>query len=278
MPEPLIDRERCISCGECVADCPANVFIMEEHPVPNAADRCIGCQHCLAVCPTAAVSFDGVDPDACRPLEGNLPDPGLLATLIKGRRSVRRYKDEDVDTRVIDELVEIASHAPTGVNARQVLFTVVADRKVTEAIRAEIYDRLEKVIDMESPDYMMRFMARAVKMREKSGYDTILRHAPHLLVASAPSQVPTPEQDCLIALATFDLAAQSMGIGTVWNGLLYWVMTGLMPDFRSRFSIPDDHVVGFAMSFGHPAVQYQRTVERGPARLNRVGAWTTLER
>jgi nitroreductase/NAD-dependent dihydropyrimidine dehydrogenase PreA subunit len=273
MPEPLIDRERCISCGECVADCPASVFTMEEHPVASGVDRCIGCQHCLAVCPTAAVSFDGVDPDACSPLGGNLPDPGLLAILVKGRRSVRRYRDEDVDPKVIAELVDLASHAPTGVNARQVLFTVVPDRKVTEAIRAEIYDRLNRLVDTESTDYMMRFMARAVKMREKSGYDTILRHAPHLLVASAPSQIPTPEQDCLIALTTFDLVAQSMGIGTVWNGLLYWVMTALMPDFKSKFAIPQDHVVGFAMAFGHPAVQYQRTIERGPARLNLVAAW-----
>jgi nitroreductase/NAD-dependent dihydropyrimidine dehydrogenase PreA subunit len=273
MLELAIDRERCIQCGECVADCPAGVLTLDGHPVAVEESRCIGCQHCLAVCPTAALSVHGVDPDLCTPLESNLPDPARLATLIMGRRSVRRYMDEEVAPRVIDELLEIARHGPTGVNAQQVLFTVVAERKVTEAFREEIYDRLAAVVDRESGEYMMRFLSRAVKVRRESGQDVILRNAPHMVLTSAPSRVPTPVQDCLIALTTFDLMAQAMGLGTVWNGMLYWVVNDLLPDLKARLSIPEDHVLGYAMSFGRPAVHYLRTVRRGPARLNRVGSW-----
>ena len=158
-------------------------------------------------------------------------------------------------------------------NAQQVLFTVVADKEVTRAIREEIYERLEGIVGNDQESYMMRFLGRALKVRREKGEDTILRHAPHLIIASAPETVPTPVQDCLIALTTFDLMAQAMGLGTVWNGIFHWVTKDLLPDFKARMGIPDDHVQGFALAFGKPAVRYYRTVQRGPAAVNPVTGW-----
>jgi nitroreductase len=174
---------------------------------------------------------------------------------------------------VLRELLEAVGSAPTGVNARQTLFTMVADKEVTRAIREEIYQRLTPVVDRDSDQYMMRFLRRALKMRQEKGSDPILRHAPHLIIASAPPTCPTPVQDCLIALSTFDLLAQAMGLGTLWNGVLSWTVNELLPDLKARMAIPEEHVIGFAMVFGMPEVKYWRTVQRGPAKVNYVAAW-----
>jgi hypothetical protein len=39
---------------------------------------------------------------------------------------------------------------------------------------------------------------------------------------------------------------------------------------RERLGIPPDHVVGYVMTFGKPAVHYARTVQHGSALVKRV--------
>jgi nitroreductase len=113
------------------------------------------------------------------------------------------------------------------------------------------------------------FFAEFVRLWEEKGYDTLFRGAPHLLVASAPQQVVSPLQDCLIALSYFELYAQANGVGTVWDGLAKWAINDLVPETRQRLGIPDDHQIGYAMAFGRPAVRYARTVQHGPALIRR---------
>src|SRR5210317_568548 len=116
-----VDEERCSQCGDCAEDCPAGVISMDDYPRITNEDGCYRCQHCLAVCPTGAVSILGRDPDASTELAGNMPDAAGLETLIKGRRSVRRYSGRDLNKNLIEELLDIACHAPTGDNSRSVL-------------------------------------------------------------------------------------------------------------------------------------------------------------
>lgn len=266
-----IDQERCIQCGECAKDCPAGVISLEEYPVITDEDGCYRCQHCLAVCPTGAVSILGVNPDDSVSLEGNFPDPARLETLIKGRRSVRQYHSKDLDPGLIDELLDVAWHAPTGINAQSVLFTVVREGRVMNKLRQEIMSELAglKEAGKLGSGFAGQYLGGAVKAWQKDGTDIIFRGAPHLLVASAPKEAPCPVQDTHIALTTFQLMAHARGVGTVWDGMFMMALS-VMPDLTARLSIPDDHLVGYAMAFGEPAVEYHRTVQRGKARVNVV--------
>ena len=162
-----VDEERCIQCGECALDCPAGVIIMMDGiPQFNEEGGCFRCQHCLAVCPTAAVSILGKNPDESQPLAGAFPTAGQMTALIKGRRSVRRYRDEEVAADLIDELLDIAGHAPTGVNAQNVLFTVVKERAVMNALRQEVMERLGRLKESGGlPDgFIGQYMGGAVKL------------------------------------------------------------------------------------------------------------------
>lgn len=266
-----VDEERCIQCGECAADCPAGIIAMDGYPKITDEARCYRCQHCLAVCPTAAVSVLGKDPEASVPLAGNLPDPGQLEILIKGRRAVRRYTGRDLAPALIDELLEIAWHAPTGVNSQAVLFTVVREGKVLARLRDEVLAGLTglKEAGRLPEGFVGQYMGMAVKAWREEGRDIIFRGAPHLLLTSAPKNSPCPVQDAHIALATFQLIAHARGVGTVWDGL-FMMALALLPDLASRLGIPEDHLLGYAMVFGEPAVEYHRTVQRGPARVNVV--------
>lgn len=266
-----IDEERCIQCGECALECPAGVIAMDVYPEMINEAGCYQCQHCLAVCPAAAVSILGKNPDASTELKGNMPDPARLATLIKGRRAVRRYRDRDLAPELIDELLEVSCHAPTGVNARSVLFTVVRERAVMNRLREHLMDCLAKLKDIDGlPEGLAgQYLGWTVNAWQEKGTDILFRGAPHLLIASAPAEAPSPIQDTHIALTTFQLIAHAHGVGTVWDGICMMAL-GVCPEAVGRLGIPENHVLGYAIAFGDPAVEYQRTVQRGPAQVNVV--------
>ena len=268
-----VDQELCIGCEACVDDCPLLVLKMDEDSpavVPDRASMCIGCLHCLTVCPTGAVSIKGFSSDDCLEIEGRLPGPDQMESLIRGRRSVRSYLDKNVDPEIMERLLQVAWQAPTGINARNVLFTVVDDKEVMAKLRDRVMDRLAELVRTDSLPEQLGFYAGFVKLWQGKGIDTLFRGAPHLLITSAPQNGPCPEQDCIIALSYFELFAHSLGLGTVWDGLAKRALVDLVPDLTKEIGIPADHHLGYAMAFGKPAVEYHRTVPLRPAAVNRV--------
>jgi len=71
-------------------------------------------------------------------------------------------------------------------------------------------------------------------------------------------------------MSYFELLAASMGIGTLWNAMIRWALSTIDVNLYQRLGIPDDHVKGYALLLGRPAVQYHRTVQRDEAAINRV--------
>jgi len=61
---PWVDKEKCISCGICVRECPVNAVFMEEKSGTDEEkaaidmDKCIHCGVCHSVCPENAVRHD----------------------------------------------------------------------------------------------------------------------------------------------------------------------------------------------------------------------------
>lgn len=269
-----VDREKCTKCGLCAADCPARVIdVADGYPEVKGEKEagCYRCEHCFAVCPTGALSILGLDPQESLSLQGDWrPDPTRLETLIKGRRSVRRYREENLEPELLQRLLEVAWHAPTGVNARQVRFTVIDDREKLAAFRAELLEGLARLVRDNALPERFAYFANFVRVWEERRLDILFRGAPHFVVASAPHDVPTPSQDCLIALSYFELFAQANGVGTLWDGLARWAITELVPESLARLGIPENHTVGYAMAFGKPAVHYARTVQHRNPLIHRI--------
>lgn len=268
-----IDEDKCTQCGLCVRDCPINIIDMDSgYPgiSPKNEAACLKCQHCLAICPTAALSIWGKKPEDSVTLKGAFPDPDRLEALIKGRRSVRWYVDENLEPEILQRLLNGAWHAPSGANDRQVRFSVIDDKQVMATFREEVYAGLSKLLDAGNLPEDKVFFAEFVRLWQEEEVDALFLDAPHFLVASAPRACTAPVVDCLIALSYFELFAQSLGVGTLWDGLAKWTIDDLVPELRERLNIPRDHVIGFTMIFGKPAVHYQRTVEYGVADVVRV--------
>lgn len=267
-----VDEDLCIRCGECAADCPAGIIGMNDLPEMLDETRCYRCQHCYATCPVGALSILGLDPAAEGSLAEALPSFEHMTNLVRWRRAVRRYRDENLPRERIDELLEAACHAPTGVNARDVLFTVVRDKAYMDVLRRDVLARLSRIEESGGlPEGLAgRYLGWVLKAWKDEGRDVMFRGAPHLLLTSAPKAAPCPVQDTHIALATFELLARSRGLGTLWDGIFMMALS-VCPGLSGDLGIPADHDVGYAMLFGWPAVTYHRPARRGPAMVNWLG-------
>lgn len=63
MPYPVVDRELCDGCEECVAVCPVEVFeIVDGKSQAVNPEDCIDCQVCLSVCIPQAITLHEFEP------------------------------------------------------------------------------------------------------------------------------------------------------------------------------------------------------------------------
>ncbi|MDY0169690.1 MAG: nitroreductase family protein [Thermoguttaceae bacterium] len=264
----IVKDEKCTRCGLCVLDCPTRIIQQQGDQLPfilpENEENCLQCQHCLAVCPTAAISIFSLNPDESLPVSPDVwPRFEQMVHLARGRRSVRQYRDENVDSELIGRLLTTVAHAPTAVNNRMLTFTVIDDRGTLGRFREKVMGALLDAAEAGFIPERCAYVAKAASAYVEHGADVIFRGAPHVLIVSAPPQSAWATEDVPLALAYFELLAQSAGLGTVWCGLLKLALEAV-PGLKGLIDLPPDHHY-FAMLFGYPAVQYARTAQRDGA-------------
>lgn len=132
---------------------------------------------------------------------------------INGRRSIRKYKPDPVDDKVIETILEAAHQAPSWGNSQCWHFVVVRDRSVKEDLANTLFGVTDR----------------------PNGVTLSLRQAPVIIVVCAevkksgtyhrePRQYATDKGeywymfDAALAMENLCLAAHSFGLGTVIAG------------------------------------------------------------
>jgi Fe-S-cluster-containing hydrogenase component 2 len=264
MLEFLVNDDRCNRCGLCVSDCPARIIEQNGDDVPQISseneENCQECQHCLAICPTAAISILGRNPADSLPVSAEVwPRFEQMMHLMRGRRSVRQYCDRNVDSDLIGRLLATVANVPTGVNSRLLTFTVVDDKEEMQRLRQRVMESLVRAAGEGRIPERFAYVEKAISAYAEHQADVIFRGAPHALIVSAPPQSPCGTEDVPLALAYFELLAQSAGLGTVWCGFLKLAFESA-PELKSLVGLPPDHHY-YAILFGRPAIHYARTVQ-----------------
>lgn len=244
-----VNESKCVKCGLCIKDCVAKCLEFGDENVPkykkDGEKRCIACQHCMAICPAGALSFGDILPENLSKVSSiNSED---LLNFIKSRRSVRLFKDENIDEECFKKIKEMLPFIPTGCNIDSYHVSFVETKEKLESFR---------------------------KIARENGLNdnTIFRTATAMIVVSVNKSI-SPENcqnvDPIIALSYIDLYAQSLGLGTLWCGYGYDVLKKI-PEMYSLLEIPQEYSLSYVMLLGIPAVKYQRTIKPEPVDTNAI--------
>jgi NAD-dependent dihydropyrimidine dehydrogenase PreA subunit/nitroreductase len=260
-----LDRSRCVKCALCVKDCFFGALKTGEDGFPSMVDpeKCMRCQHCLAICPKGAVTFNGKRPEDSLPVEGPaVPSIVQMENYMRVRRSVRRYRDCDVERQVLERIFKALGNSPTGCNARNLKFTCFATRKAMDEFREKFIRAIEEHRDGEK--LLPRWLAvPAIQMRKGRG-DMFFRGASGMVIISSDETAPgvtTPDEDVVIACSYFEMLAQASGLGTCWCGFLKLVQREI-PELLVKTLGFRPTTSFYAVLFGLPAITYQRGVQR----------------
>ena len=254
------DKEKCVKCGACAKDCITYSIDFDEDGYPkianNGEERCISCQHCFAICPTGAITFEGKKPEEASLV--NFGNPDEILSLIKSRRSIRQFEEEEISPELMQKIKEMLPYIPTGCNFNSLHFSIIESKSVMDKIKKYTYERLLKLI---SNKFTAKYTGKFVRYKEaiESGKDVIYRDAPHMIVVSSSIKAPCANVDPIIALSYIELYAQSLGLGTCWCGFAQACFK-LIPKLSSVVEIPDGYKPVYVMLLGKPKVKYHRTV------------------
>jgi nitroreductase/NAD-dependent dihydropyrimidine dehydrogenase PreA subunit len=267
----IVDQTKCKKDGICAETCPNSIIgLSDENGFPRITPGlemlCISCGHCVAVCPHGALSHPNVPVEDCPPIKKELAIGwDQAAQFLRARRSIRIFKDTPVDKEVIQKLIDIACHAPTGGNSQLVRWIAVADKAKVHALSGLTIEWMRGKL-AETPyrfGYPPEFL-KLVISRWGEGHDPILRKAPALVLAKSPKLTAT---DPTLALSYFELAATALGLGTCWAGLLRAALLENQP-LREAMQLKDDgSVFYYPMMVGYPKFSYHLLPKRKPAKI-----------
>jgi nitroreductase/NAD-dependent dihydropyrimidine dehydrogenase PreA subunit len=265
-----IDESLCTHCGACGAVCPmALVRVSKRGPrtIPDADEKCIRCGHCIAACPAKALKHSSLPEDETLPLAENWRnDPETVRQLIQGRRSIRRYQDAPVDRAVLQSVLDMARYAPSGMNAQPVRWLVVYDTAEVKKLATAVIDWLRSLAE-KGELVAGTYNPAPLIAGFDAGVDTILRGAPHVLIAYAQRDHPMGRDACTAALTTAELAAASHGLGTCWAGFLHMAFL-YSPEAKQAIGLPDDCEMHGALMIGRPDETYHQIPPRKPLTAN----------
>ena len=284
-----IDPERCTGCRACAQECAAGLFRVETDPGGRGVrivhqdpyGWCTGCGHCLAVCPAEAILWDSTLP--VLESEGiehpeELCGYGTMLSFLQSKRSVRRYRPEEVPRTQIEAVLEAMRWAPSGHNLQANRYLVITDRYLMGAITDHTIRafmkfrgliRLRKLLKpflpaklyevLDSPG-LIEGLNDMIHRREK-GEDPILFEAPAAILVYSPDMGPLSLLDPTIAFTYGMLAAHSLGLGSCWIG---FAIQSLFKDrgMRKLLGIPPDMLIAGVMTLGYPIPVYRRVPPR----------------
>jgi nitroreductase len=176
-----------------------------------------------------------------------------------------------VDPALLQRLLATLANAPSGINRRALTFSVIDDKAVMQRFRLKALNGLAAAGKAGRVPSQFAYLMQAVPAWFDEGVDMIFRGAPHILTVSAAPESVCPQEDVNLALAYFELMAQSAGLGTVWCGMAKMTLE-VLPELKESVGLTPGHFY-YTMLFGLPSVRYTRTVQRDDAaRVRRIQA------
>lgn len=246
----------CTRCGLCSEVCPARIIDLDEQRrpfiAPEKASFCIRCGQCVAFCPVSCNRLGFQDDEPLPAVEAELmPSAESAETLLRSRRSIRRFKKKGLSRKQLERLLETVRYAPTAQNRQELRWVVVEKKEETDRIERVVVDFFRAAAEAPGTNPAEAKRLRGIVRRSDAGIPIVLRGAPQLAVAVVPGGSAYGISDGAIALTYLELAAHALGAGCCWAGFLTSACKA-SPEVKKSLGVWEDEVVAGAQMLGYP--------------------------
>lgn len=266
-----VNKPKCHGDGKCVEICPIQILkINDKERVPEfvsgGENVCINCGHCFSVCPTGAITLANIKAEDTLLMDySQLPNPQQLELLMKGRRSIRSYKDKLIEKETIEKLFDLTRYAPSGINRQPVSWLVITGKEKVHNVGDMVAKWMQDLINSSNP------MAKAFRFDRlvnawQNNNDLICRNAPILVIAYGPKDDSMILQSCTIAATYLELAAFGLGLGACWAGYVN-IALNMSEKIQEFIGLPINATAGASMMLGYSKNRYSRIPARNPAKI-----------
>lgn len=180
-------------------------------------------------------------------------------SVIKNRRSIRKYKPEQIGDKELEAIMEAAIHAPSAMNQQKWHFTVIQNRKKVEQLAQTARELLLK-----SPVEFFR-------ERAKNPEFNVFYHAPTVVIITADEQAMFVEFDCGAAAENIALAAQSLGISSCMVGMADVLFEGdSAVETKQELGIPQNYKFILSIVLGYKDTETPSTPPKKKENINYI--------
>ena len=175
-----------------------------------------------------------------------------LKDAVYGRRSVRKYLDKPVPRELIQEILEGACMAPSGINRQPWYFLAITDSKEREKYLGYMNETFVRF----KPTLEKRFSRNPGVIEDTKSFFSTLGGAPVVILVfllneelKQSDDVSTLIQGISAAIQNLLLMAYDKGLACCWTTAP--VVSGLAEEIRAEFA-PDKGGLLAAVTLGYP--------------------------
>ena len=260
-----VDNEKCIGCGLCIEDCFVKDITLIKDKAFIKNEDCIKCGHCIAICPVTAVSTDEYDMNEVTEYTKETFDvkSDNLLNFIKFSRTIRKFKDKEIEEEKLLKIIQAGRYTPTGANVQNVSYVIVHDKiqELRELVLESLNDLAEK-IQKNSTDKKKLKYARIWKMmykvfkRNPNKQDSLFFFSKNIIIITSPNEL-----NAGLASSNMELMCNALGLGALYSG--FFILASQNSDKIKKFlNLEENTKIVNCMIIGYPDVKYLRTAPR----------------
>lgn len=247
-----VNNELCIGCGLCKNDCPVNnIYIKNKKSVIKGQD-CIKCGHCVAICPTGAITMTGFDEPSIEFTKQPTLDSNELLIALKARRTIRKFKNKEVPSEVIQQIIEAGRFTPSAKNTQDVSYIVLDKNKEQyEEVAVKTFRKIKPIVSLWMKD------AKEVTIDD----NFFFKKAPIVIMVVTKDKISGS-----FAASNMALMAESYGLGVLYSGF-FTEVANHSQKLRRLLNLKSKRRVVATLVIGYPDVKYRRTAQKETAKV-----------
>lgn len=276
------NNEKCTKCGLCIENCPGEYLIKQNNEiVVNTESQlgCIQCGNCMMACPNDAISVtgEGISKENVFYFNNNLPEFAQLLTLLKKRRSARSFKNKEVPTEVINQILDAASTGAISIPPSEVKVLVIQGFDKVQRFKNDLFKSIKKMSKIFTP-FVMAFLRpfigkndykiykefviplfKSLIEADREGKDYLLYNAPVAIIFYTTAFAD--KEDAIIASTLANTAAESLGLSCCVIGSVAPVINSTK-EIKEKYGINKDEKAATAIILGYPNMNFKKGINR----------------